>query len=441
VKLQYQLKLIIIFCLIYSGCSNKTTITNYTNTNNFTNTKQLGVASRSTSATSIAIDSSANVYTTGWTDGGLDGNTLIGLLDLFVTKYNSNGVKLWTKQLGGGPNTSALALALDSSAHLYVTGWTDGGLDGNALIGLQDFFVTKFDTNGTKLWTRQLGVASASTSASGIATDTAANVYITGWTTGNLDTNTLIGSRDYFITKYDTNGTKQWTKQLGVAAAITTASGITTDAAANIYITGSTYGSLDSVPLTGVQDLFLTKYNSSGVKQWTKLMGVSAKNTQANAIASDSAANIYVTGFTTGALSGNTQTGTHDIFIAKFDTNGTIQWSKQMGAAGTYSAANGITTDTSANIYLTGLTYGGLNGNFLTGILDLFVAKYNTSGIIQWTTQLGVAGLNTTANGIALDTANNAYVAGWSNGGLDYNTLMGIQDLIVAKYNSSGVKY
>jgi hypothetical protein len=56
-------------------------------------TKQLGVASATTEATSVAVDASGNVYVTGWTSGGLDGNTITGMADFFLTKYDSSGNK------------------------------------------------------------------------------------------------------------------------------------------------------------------------------------------------------------------------------------------------------------------------------------------------------------------------------------------------------------
>jgi hypothetical protein len=56
-------------------------------------TKQLGVATKSTSGSTVTTDTSGNVYVAGSTSGGLDGNTLTGTQDFFVTKYNSSGVK------------------------------------------------------------------------------------------------------------------------------------------------------------------------------------------------------------------------------------------------------------------------------------------------------------------------------------------------------------
>ena len=112
-------------------------------------TKQLGTSSVD-SATGVATDSSGNVYVTGWTGGGLDGNTSAGGSDLFVVKYNSSGTKQWTKQLGTSSYESAYGVATDSSGNVYVTGYTGGGLDGNTSAGSADLFVVKYDSNGNK---------------------------------------------------------------------------------------------------------------------------------------------------------------------------------------------------------------------------------------------------------------------------------------------------
>ena len=83
----------------------------------------------------MAIDSSGNIYITGRTSGGdLDGQTNSGRQDIFLIKYNSSGTKLWTKLLGGGhqyANEAALDIKIDSSDNIYLTGMTTGDLDGN----------------------------------------------------------------------------------------------------------------------------------------------------------------------------------------------------------------------------------------------------------------------------------------------------------------------
>jgi len=144
----------------------------------------------------------------GDTYGGLDNNTNAGNSDLFVVKYNSSGTKQWTKQLGTSSNDYAYGVATDSSANVYVTGYTYGGLDGNTSAGNYDLFVVKYNSSGTKQWTKQLGTSSYDY-ASGVATDSSGNVYVTGYTGGGLDGNTSAGNADIFVVKYNSSGTKQ----------------------------------------------------------------------------------------------------------------------------------------------------------------------------------------------------------------------------------------
>ena len=82
--------------------------------------------------------------------GGLDGNTNAGSADLFVVKYNSSGTKQWTKQLGSSSRDYDYGVATDSSGNVYVTGNTAGGLDGNTNAGNADIFVVKYNSSWTK---------------------------------------------------------------------------------------------------------------------------------------------------------------------------------------------------------------------------------------------------------------------------------------------------
>ena len=122
-------------------------------------TKQLGT-SDSDHDNGIATNSSGNVYINGFTLGGLDSNINVGASDIFVVKYDSVGAKQWTQQLGSTSDDDANGIATDSSGSVYVTGSTYGGLDGNTSAGMQDFFVVKYDSGGVKQWTKQLGTSS-----------------------------------------------------------------------------------------------------------------------------------------------------------------------------------------------------------------------------------------------------------------------------------------
>ena len=175
---------------------------------------------------------------------------------------------------------------------------------------------------GVKQYTKQLGVAGQYTFGNSVATDPSANVYVAGQTLGGLDGNTITGNTDFFVTKYDSNGVKQYTKQLGVAGKYTYGFSVATDASANIYVAGQTEGGLDGNTLTGTRDFFVTKYSSSGVKQFTKQLGVAGKGTYGHSVATDTIANVYVAGYTYGGLDGNMLTGTGDFFVSKYNSNG-----------------------------------------------------------------------------------------------------------------------
>lgn len=406
-------------------------------------TKQLGAAGANTTAFSVAVDASGNVYVAGFTNGGLDGNTVTGTQDFFLTKYNTVGVKQFTKQMGVAAKlTYGTAVATDASANVYVAGETNAGLDGNTLTGTSDFFLTKYDATGVKQFSKQLGVAGLLTTGYAVATDASGNVYVAGETRGGLDGNILTGTQDFFLTKYDSTGVKQFTKQLGVAGALTFGRAVVTDAAGNVYVAGSTGGGLDGNTLTGTRDFYVTKYNAAGVKQFTKQLGVTGKSTSGWSVATDASGNVYVAGDANGGLDGNVLTGGTDLFVVKYDASGVKQFTKQLGAAAPSSSlARSVATDGLGNVYVAGAINGNLDGNTKTGIQDLFLTKYSSTGVKQFTKQLGATGVNTFAYSVATDTLGNAYVAGFTKGGLDGNTLIGTQDFFVTKFGPSGTKY
>ena len=229
-------------------------------------------------------------------------------------------------------------------------------------------------------WPQQLGSSNSGTRGISITSDFSDNVYVSGETYGDLDGNISAGMWDLFVVKYNINGVKQWTRQLGTTG-FEIGGSITSDFSGNVYVTGSTSGNLDGNTNAGSNDLFVAKYNSAGIKQWTRQLGTSFSD-GGNGITSDSSGNVYVTGGTNGGLDGNTNAGSNDLFVVKYNSAGVKQWTQQMGSAGD-EIGNGITSDSLGNVYVTGYATGGLYSNSITQPWSLFVVKYNSNGILQ----------------------------------------------------------
>ena len=140
------------------------------------------------------MDSSDNLYVTGKTTGGMVGYTNSGGYDIFLVKYSSSGVIQWGRQLGTDTDDEGTGVTVDSSDNIYVMGNTSGGLDGNTNPSASggsshgdkwDFFLAKYNSSGSKQWTKQLGTSSNDT-AKGVVVDSSNNIYVTGSTSGGL---------------------------------------------------------------------------------------------------------------------------------------------------------------------------------------------------------------------------------------------------------------
>jgi hypothetical protein len=394
-------------------------------------------------ANGVAIDSNNNVYITGYTGSSLDGETNAGGNDAFLAKYDSAGTKVWTKLLGTSGGDEAYHVAIDSNNNVYITGYVGGSLDGETNAGSNDAFLAKYDSAGTKLWTKVLGTVTTETNsiverAYGVSIDSNNNVYITGFTQGSLDGQTNAGGNDAFLAKYDSAGTKLWTKVLGTVTTDSNsisevAYSVAIDSNNNVYITGSTTGNLDGETHAGSYDAFLAKYDSAGTKVWTKLLGTSA-NEFSHVVAIDSNNNVYITGSTSGNLDGQTNAGGNDAFLAKYDSAGTKVWTKLLGTSAT-EYSNGVAIDSNNNVYITGDTYGSLDGETSAGLRDAFLAKYDSAGTKVWTKLLGTSAIEF-SNGVAIYSNNNVYITGHTSGNLDGETNAGgASSAFLSKYN------
>jgi len=206
---------------------------------------------------------------------------------------------------------------------------------------------------------------------------------------------------------------------------------IAVDGSGQMYIAGTTASASFSSQNSGLRasrDAFVTKFGANGAIVYTTILASSADDS-GQAIAVDSAGNVYVAGTTEGsdfpATTGAWQSvsgGGEDGFAAKLDSYGNLVYASYIGGAGN-DAATGIATDRTGNAYISGYTSsagfpttpGAPQVNYRGGPYDAFLVKLNAAGSAAvFATLLGGSG-NDQAQAVALDPAGNACIAGYTD--------------------------
>jgi len=404
-------------------------------------TNQVGATGGQVFSGGITSDLNGNKYVTGSTNVGISGQSLTGTGGYFIAKYSESGLLLWTKLVNINDGNGGTGIGSDSNNNIYVTGGTKVGLSGQTQNGVRDYYIAKYDENGNLLWTRQVGTAGGSTTGYNLTTDAIGNSYVTGITKVGISGQTLTGIQDYFVAKYDTNGNLLWTRQVGATGGSGTfagtvwAFGIGVDSIGNSYITGATYVGISGQSLIGIKDYFVAKYSESGLLLWTKEIGATGGTSASNGITTDAMGNSYITGSTNVGISGQSLTGIQDYFIAKYDTTGNLLWTKEVGSTGGKTNGVDISSDINGNSYITGNTDVGISGQSLTGVKDYFVAKYSESGLLLWTKEIGGygGGVGVSGSDIISDLNGNSYVTGYASYGLSGQAQSGAVDYFISK--------
>ena len=350
-------------------------------------------------ARAIALDSSGNVYVTGWSRGS--GTAW----DYATIKYNSNGDTAWVRRYNGQGNSgdNAYAIAVDGSGNVYVTGTSAGSGPG------WDYATIKYYPNGDTGWVRRYNGPGNSSVAFAIAVDGSGNVYVTGESYGSGP------DRDYATIKYYPNGDTAWVRRYnGQGNDNDYATAIAIDGSGNVYVTGQSSGSGTS------WDYATIKYYGNGDTAWVRrYTGPGNSTDYARAIAVDGSGNAYVTG---GSYSSETS---EDYATIKYYPNGDTAWVRRYNELGNSNdEARAIAVDDSGNVYVTGNSYGDGTGQ------DYATIKYYSTGDIVWVRRYnGPAGPGNDydyATAIAVDCSGFVYVTGnsYSSGtGYDYATI------------------
>lgn len=392
------------------------------------------------------------VYSAGQTSGGsFGGNIPLGETDIVVIKHKvgQKGEKEQVAQLGTGRSDTCTAIATFSvpAAHqVYIAGHTRGSWEqGVVNQGGEDVFLARLDPDSLMpIWIRQFGTT-GNDEAYGIATDPSGNIYVTGHTTGNLS-GTNQGDTDAFWAKYDSNGNRLGLGQFGTPKS-DEARGVATDAGGNFYIAGHTKGDMAGTGSNqaGSFDLFLSKFDSTGVRQWTHMLGSSLDET-VNGVATSRRPtgdpDVYVVGKTAAEdFDFQKNNGGTDAFIVRYDGKGLGKkiWTRLIGTAGNESAI-GAASDGGANVYIAGTTNYDLATKIPKENDDFFMVKYDAGGNPKSTRQLGSINpdnewaLNDVSTAVASDPFDGVYVTGYTQGGFTDSPNKGTEDLVVFRY-------
>ncbi len=407
------------------------------------------------------------------------------ILSYNITNYTGTLVidpnLVWATYYGGNGIEEAHGGITDSAGNTYLTGCTSSIINIATVGAYQtalsasnywDAFLVKFNNFGQRQWGTYYGGLGEDIGL-GVSSDFSGNIYLTGITssTSGIASPSAYqsiyggGTHDAFLVKFSNSGQRKWATYYG-GSGWDVAYKVVTDSVSNVYITGTT-ASISGITSSGTYqpsygggdaDAFLTKFDSSGQKQWSTYYGSSGNDTS-YALAIDLMNNIYIAGRTTstsgivspGAFQVAYGGGTFDAFLVKFNDLGQRQWATYYGGTD-YDAVYGLFANALGDIIITGCT-GSTSNIASTGAYqdtygsndDAFLAEFDSTGQRLWATYYGGTGLDV---GIALagDTSGNIYLAGYtasptgiaSPGAYQVSYGGNNEDAFLAKFNNSG---
>jgi uncharacterized delta-60 repeat protein len=348
-----------------------------------------GPANSSDDAFAVALDSSGNVFVTGYSYGPT------GHPDYATIKYSNSGAPLWTNRYDGGSDDFATGVAVDNNGTVYVTGYSYGGGSGN------DYLTVAYSNSGAPLWTnRYTGTGNGYDQPLGIAVDNFGKVFVTGTSAGSG------GLSDCATVAYSSAGARLWTNRYdGPAHKNDAAVGLAPDGSGNVYVAGYETPIGSGNPA----DTLTIKYSGAGVPQWTNRLHLGFPS-QATAMTTDANGNAIVTGFA----------GSAERFTVKYSGTGAGIWTNITGFG---PKGNAVAVDRLGNVLVAGVlavpdgsghvnNQGALIKYSATG-QELSTSLYDP-GFIQ-------SGDPDEFDALAVDNSGNVFVAG--AGGYDFATL------------------
>lgn len=376
---------------------------------------------------SVSTAPSGDVYIAGnYMSGTMQfGSTVlpaVGIIDIFLAKYNSAGVLQWAKTLSTAGGEWVYSITTDASGNIYVLGTTDadtidfgsgvkvanvfGGPPGSG--GVSNYFIAKFDASGNPLLGIQ-GARDGSTNGvdpSALEMDAGGNIYVAGafgtlthvqFGPANTDTLEDYQYNNTFVAKYNSSGIFQFVKRIfayGVGQSSPGLDGtdaLDIDASGNIYTAGCFYAGT-----TNGTDIYVEKKSSSGSLIWRKEFGSSSTELISD-VDVDDQGNVYFvgefkgSGLTFGSTTLNravVASNNRTRFLVKLDASGNVAFAKR-GTNGDLSYFNSVIADNAGNVYAAGGMIDTTFFSVATSFADAIIYRYDANGNLLGTSRAG----------------------------------------------------
>ncbi|MEM7035916.1 MAG: T9SS type A sorting domain-containing protein, partial [Bacteroidota bacterium] len=337
----------------------------------------------------------------------------------YVTKYDANGTPLWAADGGGSGNDNATGVAIDGHGNAYVTGYYSdtASFDGNLLTDGRGraLFLAKYDPNGNLLWVESAGspTENFSCEATAVTVDDVGNCYVAGhysqeaYFDGTNYSDLGVNGSVAFIAKYDNMGNFLWITRFdgmygkGITDIALSADGTWLSILGNytdfMNIENMLLDSAASYPNSLANTKFVAALDTSGQPLWVSRIADRLSNkSDLSGLALDDNGNAYITGILKWRLDfgggtvisiDTTLSNTYwDIFTAKYNSNGDLQWARGYWTEDD-SRGQAITLDAAGNPYIAGTYEGEMvlgNSTLLSGNPSLFIARLDTDGEPVW---------------------------------------------------------
>jgi hypothetical protein len=267
----------------------------------------------------------------------------------------------------------------DTEGNIFVIGEIKYALDENNN-QKTDIFITKFDKDNNKLWTKFVGKDGIGTdgieNVNGGYIDNQNNIYLTGSTnrvfTTDEETSLTGFLGDIFVAKLNSNGIVLWIKQFGTLS-LDVGKKITLDKDKNIYVIGETSGELNGIINKG-NDIVFIKLKNDGSILDVKLLDYENDEYASNMLINNN--DLYIVG-----SSGNFGDKSIDVALFKTDLSGNLIFKKKYGTDGENDIPSALLMNHDT-IYIGGITNGAFEGLINHGEADLFLININQNGEI-----------------------------------------------------------